>query len=194
MSGHQAVAPKGFATRLIQAGALIVVGALLFGATRAAPELEARLGIVAAIGFLLLAGTLMSELLETVGLPHLSGYLLAGIIGGPHLLHLVDHGTVEQLSPVNTLALALIAIAGGAELHVGTLRAVARSVSLALLLQSFGGLIAMTAVFMALARYIPFAAGFELGQLLGVGLLWGVLAVARSPSALLGILAQTRAK
>ena len=44
------------------------------------PELEAHLGTVAGIGFLLLAGTLLSELLETIGLPHLSGYLLAGIM------------------------------------------------------------------------------------------------------------------
>ncbi len=194
MSGHDSATPKGAVTRLIQAMALVVVGALLFGATRVAPELEVRLGAVAAIGFLLLAGTLMSELLETIGLPHLSGYLLAGIIGGPHVLHLVDHGTVEELSSVNVLALALIAIAGGAELRLETLRVVARSVSWALLLQCLGGLFAMTLIFMALSRYVPFARDLEPLPLLGVALLWGTLAVSRSPSALLGILAQTRAK
>lgn len=189
-----ASAPKGFATRLVQAGALAVTIALLFGATRAPTALEDKLGTVAAIGFLLLAGTLLSELLETIGLPHLSGYLLAGIVGGPHVLHLMDHQTVEQLSPVNTLALALIALAGGAELRTSLVRSVLRSVSWALFLQSALGLLVMSAVFMALARYIPFARDLGTLPLVGVSLLWGTLAIARSPSALLGILAQTRAK
>jgi Kef-type K+ transport system membrane component KefB len=195
MSGHGAAAEgKGLATRTIQAAALLVVGGLLFAATRATPELESQLGTVAAIGFLLLAGTLMSELLETIGLPHLSGYLIAGIIGGPHVLHLVDHHTVEELAPINTLALALIAIAGGAELRIETVRTVVRSVAWALFLQCALGMVVVGVAFFALARFIPFAQNLELLPLLGVAMLWGTMAVSRSPSALLGILAQTRAK
>jgi Kef-type K+ transport system membrane component KefB len=189
-----AAAPKGVATRAVQLAALAVIVGLLFFATRATPELESQLGSVAAIGFMLLAGTLMSELLETIGLPHLSGYLFAGILGGPYVLHLVDHQTVERLTPVNTLALALIAIAGGAELRVETLRPVVRSVAWALFLQCAIGLVFMTATFMALSRYVPFASELPLLPLLGIALLWGTLAVSRSPSALLGILSQTRAK
>ena len=192
MSG--AAAPKGLVTRLVQVAALAVIFGLLFGATRAAPELESQLGSVAAIGFLLLAGTLMSELVETIGLPHLSGYLFAGVLGGPYVLHLVDHQTVERLTPVNTLALTLIAIAGGAELRIATLRPVVRSVAWALFLQCAIGLVVVSITFLALSRYIPFAAELELTPLIGVAMLWGTLAVSRSPSALLGILAQTRAK
>jgi Kef-type K+ transport system membrane component KefB len=194
LSGHGSSRTKGVVTRLVQATALFVIFALLYAATRTAPEFESRLDMVAAVGFLLLAGTLMSELLETVGLPHLSGYILAGIVGGPHVLRLVDHHTVDQLVPVNTLAIALIAIAGGAEMRVHALRDVARSVSWALLLQCAIGLVVMATTFMALARYLPFTHGMSLLSLLGVALLWGTLAVSRSPSALLGILAQTRAK
>jgi Kef-type K+ transport system membrane component KefB len=193
MSGHGG-APKGFGTRLVQAFALAVTFGLLFGATRLTPELEGQLGTVAAIGFLLLAGTLMSELLETIGLPHLSGYLLAGIIGGPYILHLVDHHTVERLSPVNTLALSLIALAGGAELRMSMLREVAKSLGYAMVLQSFLVWAVMAGVFLACSRFIPFVAGLSFAELFGVSLLWGVLSIARSPSACMGILAQTRAK
>lgn len=171
-----------------------MVFGLLYAAMQNSSELEAELGIVAAVGFLLLAGTLLSELLETIGLPHLTGYLLAGIIGGPYVLHLVDHETVDRLSPVNTLALTLIALAGGAELRLSTLREVARSVGVATLIQSGVGLIVMTATFMALSPFIPFASELAWAPLFGVALLWGVLAICRSPSACLGILAQTRAK
>jgi Kef-type K+ transport system membrane component KefB len=193
MSGGPS-APKGFTTRGVQALALVVVVGVLYVTTRITPELAGQLGTVAAIGFLLLAGTLLSELLEIIGLPHLSGYLLAGIIGGPYVLHLVDHDTVDRLSPVNTLALALIALAGGAELRMEMLRQVARSLRYATLVQSFFVMGVMTLVFMAVSRFLPFVANLELMAVAGVALLWGVLCIARSPSACMGILAQTRAK
>ncbi|HEY0467652.1 MAG TPA: cation:proton antiporter [Polyangiaceae bacterium] len=193
MSGHGG-AKKTAATRAIQAASLLITFGVLYGVTRVTPELETHLGTVAAIGFLLLAGTLMSELLETIGLPHLSGYLLAGIIGGPHVLHLVDHHTVTELSPVNTLALSLIALAGGAELRIDTLRSVARGLAWATLIQSTFVLVCMAGVFLAVASFVPFTQGMNLKALIGVSLLWGVLAVSRSPSACMGILSQTRAK
>lgn len=184
----------GLATRLVQAVALGVVFLVGLGAARLAPELDGSMATLSAIGFLLLAGTLASELLETIGLPHLSGYLLAGVIGGPHVLHLVDHATVDRLSPVNTLALALIALAGGAELRVSTLKEVRRSVGYGLSLQSAVGLVTLSATFMLLSRYIPFASALSWSALISVSLLWGTLAVSRSPSACLAVLAQTRAK
>ena len=45
---------------------------------RLAPEPPATFEVVTAVGFLLLAATLTSELLENIGLPHLTGYLAAG--------------------------------------------------------------------------------------------------------------------
>ena len=87
--------PKGVGTRLVQALALLAVFALLYGATRVVREFQGATELVGALGFLLLAGILLSELCELFGLPHLSGYLLAGIVAGPHLLHLVHHHTVE---------------------------------------------------------------------------------------------------
>jgi Kef-type K+ transport system membrane component KefB len=194
MSGHGSAGSKGLGTRLVQALALAVTFGLLFGATRLTPELQGELGTVAGVGFLLLAGTLMSELLETIGLPHLSGYLLAGIVGGPDLLKLVDHHTVDQLSPVNTLALSLISLAGGVELKLSTLRQVAKSLSYAMAIQSaVVGIVMATAMFF-LGRFVPAFAALPTVPMFGVALLWGVLCITRSPSACMGILSQTRAK
>jgi Kef-type K+ transport system membrane component KefB len=166
---------------------------LLFYVTRAVPEAHGGLWTIAAIGFLLLAGTLTSELLSPIGLPHLTGYLLAGIAAGPHALRLVDEHTVKSLSPVNTLALALIALAGGAELDVAALRRGARSLAWSTLVQCVLVLVVVTATFLALRPLIPFARSLTLAPLFGVALLWGAFAVTRSPSATLGILSQTRA-
>ena len=58
-------AKAGLATRLVQALALGTVFLTVFVATRLVPELEGGLATVSAVGFLLLAGTLASELLET---------------------------------------------------------------------------------------------------------------------------------
>src|SRR6185295_627514 len=104
-----------------------------------------------------------------------TGYLLAGIIGGPYVLHLVDHQTVDALGRVNTLALALIALAGGAELRMSTLREVARSLSIAMALQTGIVLVVMTCVMMVMGRFIPFLSALAFLPLLGVALMWGIL-------------------
>jgi Kef-type K+ transport system membrane component KefB len=109
------------------------------------------------------------------------------------MLHLVDEPTVKALSPVNTLALSLIALAGGAELDVGALRRGARGLAWATLVQCVLVLILVSGIFFAARPVIPFTRGLGMGPLLGVALLWGALAVTRSPSATLGILSQTRA-
>jgi Kef-type K+ transport system membrane component KefB len=185
---------KPLVTQAVGAVLLALFFAILFVATRAVPHVVGGTGAVAAVGFLLLAGTLASELVDTIGLPHLSGYIAVGVLAGPHALGLMGHDVVERLSPINTLALALIALAGGAELKLDLVARGVRSLAWATLLQSGIVLVVMTLVFIGLARFIPFTRGLAVGGLIGVALLWGTLAVSRSPSALLGILAQLRPK
>jgi Kef-type K+ transport system membrane component KefB len=188
-----AAAHSGIGTHLAHAALLVAFGALMFYVTRAVPEVGGGLWTIAAIGFLLLAGTLTSELAAPLGLPHLTGYLIAGIAAGPHLLRLVDEPTVKNLSPVNTLALSLIALAGGAELDFAAIRKGAKSLAWATLLQCVFVLVAASGAFLAARSLIPFTRSLSTGALVGVALLWGAFAVTRSPSATLGILSQTRA-
>lgn len=192
MSGHGS-RKKTIALRVVQALSLALVFGVMMGASQMLPGMGAGSNI-AAVGFLLLAGVLASELCEMIGLPHLSGYLIAGIVAGPHVLHLVQHETVEALSPINQLALALIALAGGAELRIESLRQSVKSLCWATLMQSTLVLLTCSGAFLLASRYLPFMAGMETNALLGGALLWGVLSITRSPSALLGILSQTRAQ
>lgn len=185
---------KGPLARLGQAVCLAAVVALFYVVSRVETAPEASGGVVAATGFLLLAGMLTSEVLELFGLPHLTGYLLAGAIAGPHVLHCFDHHTVKQLEVVNTLALSLIALAGGLELRVGDVRKVVRGVLAHSAFQTLLVLISQALLFLALASFIPFARVLPFSMLIGVSVLWGVLAVSRSPSAVLAILSQTRAQ
>ncbi|MBX3225459.1 MAG: sodium:proton exchanger [Labilithrix sp.] len=180
--------------RLFYGGCLLAVVGVFYASSSLGPSSQGDAALIGAIGFLLLAGTLLSELVEVLGLPHLTGYLLAGVFAGPHVLNMIDTVTVRRLAPVNTLALALIALAGGAELRLDQLKQGVRSLLVATGIHSTVGLLLGGATFLAVRSFIPFARDMSLGAASAVALLWGVLAVSRSPSATLGILAQTRAR
>ena len=170
---------------------LMILFGIMWGATFVAPGYKGEAAVLAALGFLLLAGTLLSELVEVLGMPHLSGYLFAGIIAGPYVLHLIEKDAVKHLEPVNTLAIALIALAGGAELRLETLKRGLRSLVFALGLHTILGIVGMGLVFFVLRP--AFIANLPLTGIIGVSLLWGVVSITRSPSACLGVLSQTRA-
>jgi Kef-type K+ transport system membrane component KefB len=178
--------------RGIDALSLAIVFGTLYAGVHLAPGLRGDAGLIGALGFLLLAGTLMSELVEVLGVPHLTGYLLAGIIAGPHVLHLIDHTSAKRIEAVNALAIALIALAGGAELRVDKLREGLRSLVTASVIQTLGGLVAMAGVFFAVRP--AFVRDLPTAGVVGVSILWGVVAITRSPSALLAVLSQTRAQ
>jgi Kef-type K+ transport system membrane component KefB len=147
---------------------------------------------LAAIGFFLLAGTLASSLLEILRLPHLTGFLLAGILAGPYVLHAVNHETVADLSVVNSLALSLIALAGGAELRLLAVRRGFRSLIAATAIQNGLALLVIPATFVLARDLVPFTRGMELPAVFAVAMLWGIVAITRSPSAVMGILSQAR--
>ncbi|MGC3997584.1 MAG: hypothetical protein QM767_08870 [Anaeromyxobacter sp.] len=191
MSGGGARTP---AARLAGAAVALVVVALMYGASRMLPGDPGPAGSLAAFGFLLLSGAALAAALEPLGFPHLTAYLVAGVLVGPHVLQVVEHRAVEDLQVVNTVALALIALAGGAELRAREVLSAWRGLAWATLIHNAVGLLGMAAVFFAVRGLVPFAAGMAPVAALGVALLWGVVALTRSPSATLGILAQTRAR
>lgn len=186
-------APVGLLGRLVQVVAIVASGFLFYVVTRAVPLVSGEVSAIAAVGFLLLAGTLLSELVEPLGLPHLTGYLVAGIVAGPNVLHLVDHEAVRVTSQVNALALALIAFSGGAELKLSTVREVWKSLVYSTVIQHVVVFGVAVLSFVAMRDHISFARSMSARPLLGAALLWGVLSASRSPAAVLGVLAQTRA-
>jgi Kef-type K+ transport system membrane component KefB len=179
--------------RVTQLAALSIAVGIFFATTRIVPTFHGTYAIIAALGFLLLSGTLVAELLGLLGLPHLTAYIAVGVLAGPHCFGWVDHEAVTRLDVVGVLALALIALAGGAELKADLLRSVLRGLLYATFFQSAIVMVVCGAAFFAFSRALPFARGLEVGALAGIALLWGVLSVSRSPSATLAIFAQTKA-
>ncbi len=184
---------SSFWTRVLQVCAIGILGVLGYVAQSLAHG-SSELGVVSALGLLLICGTLAGEILEAIKIPHLTAYLLVGVVAGPYVLRLVDHRTVESLQTFNTLALALIAFAGGAELRLELVKRSLRSLSASSLTQCFFVLAGAMALFFAVSPLLPFTHAAALVTVIGIAALWGVLSITRSPAATLAILSQTRAE
>ncbi len=192
MSGAAPAQPVSLAALGAKTLALLAILGLASAVSYFAPAEVPYAAPVAGLALLLLVGDLLAELVERIKLPHLTGYLLAGVIVGPHGLGTVSATAVDQLSMVNTLALALIALSAGAELTFKLLRSGAVSLIAATFTQVLIALPICTLGFFALKPFIAFLDGMELMAAMGVSLLWGTLAISRSPSATLGLIAQVR--
>jgi len=88
-----------------------------------APALPPGLmGSGASLGLLLLGSWLFGRLFKAAGLPKISGFLVFGLIVGPSVLAMVTREHIQHLGLVNDLAIALIALTAGGEIHLSFLR------------------------------------------------------------------------
>lgn len=69
--------------------------------------------ILITLSIILLSGFLVTRLTKLLKLPNVSGYIIAGILIGPHLLNLVPQNIVDDMSFVSDIALAFIAFGIG---------------------------------------------------------------------------------
>src|SRR6185503_7370025 len=111
-------------------------------------------GPLFALGFLVVAGTVGGKLAALVGLPRLTGNLIAGILAGPEGFGLLDEKDVKALSLMNALALALIALEAGAEITLPTLKRVWKGVASSALAQVFIVIPLAGGAFFAVHKYI----------------------------------------
>jgi Kef-type K+ transport system membrane component KefB len=145
-------------------------------------------------GFLLLTAYLIGDVLSRFKLPKITGYILAGVLFGPHLLELVDAGTVQELKLIDDLALTFIAFAAGGELRLEGLRERQRSIILNVLFQTVVVFLGVGAFALAARPLLPFLDGKPESHALAVALLLGAFALARSPSSAIAIISECKAR
>lgn len=75
-----------------------------------------------ALGFALIAAALTGVLVERIGLPRVTGYLLFGMICGPYIANIITRPMARELQLFNGLAVVLIAFVAGLEMNVRHLR------------------------------------------------------------------------
>ncbi len=146
------------------------------------------------LGFLLLASYLAGRAAKAISLPQITGYLIVGILVGPHVLGILSAEVLREFGFVNQVALALIALSAGGELRIESLRERIRSIAVIAASQIIVMFFAVaTAVYLARGS-IDFLAGQPDDVAIAVALLFGLVAVAKSPATTIAVITEERAK
>jgi len=146
------------------------------------------------LGFLLLVGFVLGKIGNNIGLPGITGYLLAGMALGPSCFGILDRESVGDLQLINSFALALIALTAGGKVSLRKIYERLRSfyavVCGQVLVTFCGVLVSMTLLLDLLAE--DFVAGVP--SRFVVGLLFAVVALANSPSSTVAVIVETGAR
>lgn len=127
-------------------------------------------------------------------LPLISGYLFAGILIGPFVLHLLTEESVAQLRFIDEVALGFIAISAGCELYLRDLQGRLSSIAWNTIALTTATFLGVAVAVYGLASFVPFMRDMPTTARIAVSLLTGAIMVARSPSSAIAIINELRAK
>lgn len=134
------------------------------------------------LALILFSGLFFGRVVKFIKLPNVTGYLIAGLIIGPHIFNLLSTDIVTQLNLISEMALAFIAFAIGSEFKLSFIKkAGITSIVIAL----FAALLALILVTGALIIF-----GFDVK----ISLLLGAIASATAPAATVMVVKQYNAK
>lgn len=149
---------------------------------------------LAAVGFVVLASFTLAEFGGGLGLPRVTGYILAGIALGPFALDILSAREVADMRTFNSLALGLIAVGAGLELDLKQLRQVFATLAGTVVLKTVFGVPLVGGAFWALYSYFDSIKLADSNQVMTVALSVGVLSIGTSPSIALAVTSETRSK
>lgn len=135
------------------------------------------------VGIIILTGVVAGKLISYIKLPHITGYLIGGIIIGPSILNLVPHEGFVDLRIISEIALGFIAYTIGCEFNISNLKRTGRGV---IIITIFQALVAVVLVDIALI--------FVLKENVGFSLVLGAIATATAPGPILMVVKQYRAR
>ncbi len=146
------------------------------------------------LGFLLLSAFVSGDLAHELRLPRITGYLVIGILFGPHILQLLPRQTVTDFRLINDIALSVIALQAGGELRMRRMRERLGKIGTITVFQI---VITMSAV--AAAVYLgrglfPFLVTEEARVVWAIALIFGLVAVANSPATTIAVITELRAR
>lgn len=147
-----------------------------------------------ALGFSLIAATLLGTAVARLRLPRLSGYLIFGLICGPYLLNLITGAMARELQLVNGVAISLIAFVAGLELNVTDLRPQLRAIVTVGFVSILGAVVILTGVLWAAWPWLPIAPPDGALATLAASLITAALVVSFSPTVTIAVIAESRAR
>jgi Kef-type K+ transport system membrane component KefB len=172
-------------TLIVGAMALIVWGPLPL------PEV---LSPTLVLGFLLLSAFCFGYLLERFGLPRITGYIFAGLLLGPYFMKFYNQQAVADLHFLNSLALAFIAFCAGGELKLTHIKKKIKPILYLITGVTSVVFIGVTLIIFFISEFIPFMRGYSISLKLAISAIFGVIAVARSPSSAIAIICETKSE
>ena len=173
---------------------IVALGAIMQAAHEFAPAADvgsAPAATILAVGFLLLTAFLTGTLVKQVGLPKLTGYLFTGIVVGPQVLRLLTPDDVGHLRIFNGVAIALIALTAGNEMHLRSMRPLLRSISWITVFGVLGTTALLSCVVFLARDLLPFMHGLSRDATLALSLVLGVTMVAQSPAVVVALRDET---
>ena len=152
--------------------------------------------IIYVLGFvwILFASDYFAKFFQKIKLPLITGFLVTGIIAGPHVLNLIESGALDKLGFVNDISLAFIAFAAGAELYLKEIRSHVKSIIWNTIGQLVITFITASIAVYFLSDYIPFMQKMTVESKIAVSILAATIFVARSPSSAIAVISEMRAK
>ncbi|HJT18339.1 MAG TPA: cation:proton antiporter, partial [Thermoanaerobaculia bacterium] len=173
---------------------LLVITAIAYAARTFVPAGQTITGSGAALafGFLLIAALQIGHLADEIRLPHLTGYILCGLVFGPRLLNIVTRAMLNDLTLVQGTAVGLIALLAGCELNFRKLRPRLRAItSIAVLTMLCTG-IALWIVFFWIASTLPLTASYTIVERATVALVGANVLAAFSPAVVVALINETK--
>ena len=150
------------------------------------------IGVLLPLILAMLFGLLATRLMKPLGLPNVTGFLLAGVLIGPYLLgrlfpnFFLSAADVQGFGLITEIALGFIAFSIGTSFKKETLKSVGKKIVIITILEGLGALfVTMLALFIAYLL-IP-------GIPLAVVIVLGAIATATAPAATLMVVRQYKA-
>jgi len=150
--------------------------------------------IIFSLGFVMLLAYVIAQLVKTIKLPLISGYIFAGILAGPYVSGFLTVEMVDRLSLINDLALSFIALTAGGELKLSSISGQVKSIMLNIVFMAVIVLGAVMLLIIHISPYFNFTTGFEPVSLFIFAMLIGVICIARSPSSAIAVINECKAK
>ena len=170
--------------------------------------LSTQLQTVLSLAIAMAVGLLLTRLMKVLKLPNITGYLLAGLIVGPHVFNFIgsENGEMFNLfklegtksligtetftngSLITTVALGFIAFSIGSSFELKQMRSLGKSVTVITVFQAVA-----TALLVDLALIVLHLINKELCPL-PVAIMLGAIATATAPAATLMVVKQYKAK
>ena len=172
---------------------LLVAIAGLMQAARSFTTAGAASATELAFGFLLLTAYFMARLVSRLGLPRLTGYLLAGVLAGPFVLELVTRSMTDSLKVVNGVATCILGLTAGAELNLVRIRPVMPTLRAVMVLGILGAIGVLAGVLYAIRPMLPVFDAMSTTTSIAVCVVIAVGLTPQSPAVIMALLSETRA-